>query len=205
MQSKRKSGSHIRLLMSDPDVRWLVYSYALIGFLNGNETNVVIAILREVNESPDEICEVKRDILEKYTRLSTSELKRNLTSLKNLGILSSMPTKNGAVRYFNRNALEVLQKVYRGGNKMSIYHLRNEMDRLGIKSLLDVDDELLKIVFSLSGEKLIKSDSDGSNMGHPTSQNTVLQRNFEKSAITVDELRAQYHMKQTRKSNKNTI
>ena len=62
--------------MSDKDIGWLIYSYAAIGFFEGNETNLIMAILREANSDRDCFCRIKQNDLAYYSHQSLSALFR---------------------------------------------------------------------------------------------------------------------------------
>lgn len=186
---KRKRNNYVRLLMSDRDVGWLIYSYATIGFFKGNETNLIMAILREANSNENGLCCMKQGELADYSCQSLSEMKRNLTSLTRLEFISSKTVNGRSIKYFNKSAIDVLKRVYRGQNKKSICVLREEMKRLGIKSLLDVDEKMMKIVCEIAGEKFIDDGDFSPNTGQTKNENTSMQGIFKKSMVTADDMR----------------
>lgn len=193
MDSKRKKGKRFRVSMSNTDVGYLVYSYCMIGFFTGNEMNVLMAIAREMNESENSVCELSYDELCEYSFQKKETLKRSLRSLFTLGIISSQKTKNGSIKCINQNALDVLMKVYQVGKKKSVCVLRQEMNNRKIKSLLDVDEELLQHVFDICNIKVQEKDSVWSYITQHNSGTTSIQRVFEKSSITTGDLMLQYH------------
>ena len=193
MDSKRKKGKRFRVSMSNQDVGYLVYSYCMIGFFKGNEMNVLMAIAREMNESENSVCELSYNELCEYSFQKRETLKRTLGSLLALGIISTQKTKSGSTKCFNQKALDVLMKVYQIGKKKSVCILRQEMDNRKIKSLLDVDEELLQHVFDICNIKVQEKNSVGSYITQHNSQKSDIQRVFEKSSIMTGELMIQYH------------
>lgn len=184
--SNHKLGDELRNLMWDEDCGFSIISYCDTGFLYGNESALMKAIIDEANRDPESCCRLKKEPLAYLAAQSDKTMFNSLNSLIELGLIISQKVKDGSLKYINTVGLvrlkEIFKHEYNGKthrNKFVPRTLREEMKSRGIKSILDLTDDVIQAVYRKADE--IKLEFDGAteqNGGSDGSRNGRIVQNL---------------------------